>query len=207
VRIDYRQDDTYKCAPDDSFSDEGWKTSFEYDESIRSLFPHDDRPVNDGIRASRITLIGVDGQNAGVQPTSMAMQIAREAGLDLVQVSGGNVPVVRMMDWSKAKYEQEKKDRKARKGKKDRTKEIRLSLKIADGDFRTKVRQASRFLDSGHAVRLTVLLRGREQGRPQEANDLLLRTVGELAGHGRPSGSASRNGRAVSMMMDPIGKD
>jgi len=168
---------------------------------------HDDRPVNDGIRASRITLIGVDGQNAGVQSTSMAMQIAREAGLDLVQVSGGSIPVVRIMDWSKAKYEQEKKDRKARKGKKDRTKEIRLSLKIADGDFRTKVRQASRFLDSGHAVRLTVLLRGREQGRPQEANDLLLRTVGELAEHGRPSGTASRNGRAVSMMMDPLGKD
>ncbi|MFZ5880478.1 MAG: translation initiation factor IF-3 [Chloroflexota bacterium] len=127
--------------------------------------------VNEGIRVPEVRLIGPDGGNVGVVPIRQALQIARDAEMDLVEVSPNAAPpVCRVMDFGKFIYERAKKDREARKSQtKIEVKEIRLRPKTNEAHRGFKVDDARRWLLQGHKVRVTVKFRGREMDYPEIA--------------------------------------
>ena len=122
-----------------------------------------DMMVNDGIRARELRLIGSDGEQLGVKTKAEALNIAEQANLDLVLVApGAKPPVARIMDYGKYRFEQQKKDREARKKQKViNVKEVRLSPTIDLNDFNTKLRNARKFLEKGDKVKASIRLKGR----------------------------------------------
>lgn len=126
--------------------------------------PQDFTRVNSSIRATTVRLIGADGSQIGVKPIAEALAMARQAGLDLVEIAAtANPPVCKILAYSKFKYEQEKKEREARKKQKaGLLKELRFRPNIGQHDLDVKVRQIEEFIDAHDKVRITVVFRGRE---------------------------------------------
>jgi translation initiation factor IF-3 len=122
-----------------------------------------------------VRLILEDGSSAGTISTQDALRRAREAGLDLVEISPKAVPpVAKLLDYNKFRYEQEKKARQsARSSKNPQLKEVRLSFRIGAHDIETKARRAREFLDEGHFIKAFILLRGRENVFPDKAKGVL----------------------------------
>ncbi|HZT07668.1 MAG TPA: translation initiation factor IF-3 [Chloroflexota bacterium] len=131
--------------------------------------------MNEQIRVREVRLIDEEGGQLGVVPTLEALRIARERGVDLVEVAPTAVPpVCRLLDYGRFKYEQEKKDREARKHQKTvLMKEVRLRPKtsVHDVDFKTK--QIERFVEEGDKVKVTLRFRGREMVHPNVGRQLL----------------------------------
>jgi translation initiation factor IF-3 len=116
------------------------------------------------IRAATVRLIDADGTQVGVKPIAEALALARTRGLDLVEVAAAaNPPVCKVLQYSKYKYEQEKKERESRKKQKaGLLKELRFRPNIGQHDLDVKVRQIEEFIDAHDKVRITVVFRGRE---------------------------------------------
>jgi len=133
--------------------------------------------VNERIRAAEVRLIGDKGQQLGVVPLSQALEIARKRNLDLVEVAAtSEPPVCRLLDYGKYKYEQDKKEREARRSQKvSLLREIRLRPKIDVHDFEAKSRTAKKLLAHGDKVKVTVRFRGREITHPEIGWKLLQR--------------------------------
>lgn len=125
--------------------------------------------MNDQIRISPVRLIGADGEQVGVVSLDTAKERAREAQLDLVEVAArARPPVVKVMDWGKYRYEQQKKAREARKNQhQTEVKEVQLRPRTDDHDFDVKLKRARRFLEEGNLVRVVLRFRGRELRRPE----------------------------------------
>lgn len=125
--------------------------------------------MNDQIRISPVRLIGADGEQVGVVSLDDARERAQAANLDLVEVAArARPPVVKIMDWGKHRYEQQKKAREAKK--KQHTvelKEVQLRPRTDDHDFEVKLKRARRFLEEGNVVRVVLRYRGRELRRPE----------------------------------------
>ncbi|HSI20170.1 MAG TPA: translation initiation factor IF-3 [Verrucomicrobiae bacterium] len=120
-------------------------------------------PVNHAIRASRVYLIDETGTPVGDTDVPSALKRAEELNLDLVLVAPqANPPVAKILDYGKFKYEEDRKERKNRAKKSQEIKEIRLSYNTGPGDLETKLRQAKRFLEEGHRIKLRLKLVGRE---------------------------------------------
>src|SRR5579863_429074 len=123
--------------------------------------------VNQQIRAERVQLILQDGENIGVVNRGQALRQAEEAGLDLVMIAQAGkegVPVVKIMDFGKVLYEKKKKTIEAKKHQKIiQIKEVKMSPKIGEHDYQTKIKQAVGFLTSGKRVKITLSFRGREK--------------------------------------------
>lgn len=141
----------------------------------------------------------------GVVPTRQAMDIARERGLDLVEVAPNAIPpVCKLMDYGKFRYEQSRKDREARKNQKTiDLKEVRIKPKIDEHDLQTKSRQAYRFLEDGDKVKLTVMFRGREMAHPDIGRDLLLQVADEVNPVAIVEQPPRLEGRNMTMMLAP----
>jgi translation initiation factor IF-3 len=139
-----------------------------------------DLRVNEQIRVREVRLIGEDGEQLGVMPTLEALRAARERGLDLVEVAPTAVPpVCRLLDYGRYKYEQEKREREARKNQKTvLMKEIRLRPKTDEHDIEFKSKQIERFVEEGDKVKVTLRFRGREMVHPNLGRQLL-ETVAE----------------------------
>ena len=120
--------------------------------------------INHQIRAEQVQLITQDGENIGVVSRSQALRMAEEAGLDLVLIAAkDDVPVVKIMDFGKSLYEKKKKTIEAKKHQKViQIKEVKMSPKIGDHDYQTKIKQAIQFLSTGKRVKITLSFRGRE---------------------------------------------
>ena len=121
-------------------------------------------PINEKIRASKVQLIGANGEKFGVLSLEEALDKAYEAKLDLVLVAPNTEPpVCKLMNYGKYKFEQAKKEKESRKNQKvTETKEIRITPNIETHDFEFKVKNARKFLESGNKVKVTVRFRGRE---------------------------------------------
>ena len=158
------------------------------------------------IREGRI--IDDEGQQLGVMPTADALALAREKGLDLVEVAPTAVPpVCRILDYGQYKYELQKREREQKKKQKSQTfKEVRLAVKIDVHDLRTKARRAAEFLDKGDRVKVTVRFRGREISHANLGRDLLERVAGELAEHGTVERPPLLEGRSMYIVMGPLEK-
>ena len=157
-------------------------------------------------------LIGEAGEQLGVVPLERALQIADEKGLDLVEVSPTAVPpVCRLLDYGKYRYEQTKKERKAKKGQKTGLlKEIRIRPRVKDHDLETKIKVAKKLLEEGDKVRVFVVFRGREITHPElgiralkkVANDL--KDVATFDGAASVEGLSFTEGRIMNMTLTPI---
>ena len=165
----------------------------------------DNTRINERIRVPEVRLIGADGEQVGIVATDKAMEMAREADLDLVEVAAGaKPPVARLLDYSKYKYEQEQKVKAARKHQTQvNIREIKLRPKIADNDYRTKRGHVERFLRQGDKVKVTIMFRGREQAHPERGRDLLNRLVEDLGELAEVESSPLQEGRNMSMLLGP----
>lgn len=162
--------------------------------------------MNERIRVPEVRLIGEKGEQVGVVPTDEARDRAREAGMDLVEVApNARPPVCRLMDYGKYKYEQRKKQQKAKeKQHKIRIKGIRLRPKTDEHDFRVKVEHARKFLEQGNKVQVTLLFRGREMAHIELGRDLLERFSKELADVSTVERFPKLEGRRMTMLLNRI---
>jgi translation initiation factor IF-3 len=150
-------------------------------------------------------LIGPDGGNVGVVPIKEALKIARDAELDLVEVSpGANPPVCRVMDFGKFIYERAKKEREAKRAQtKIEVKEIRLRPKTNEAHRGFKVDDARRWLNQGNKVRVTVKFRGREMDYPEIALEDLREIAESLADVSTIEQAPMMEGRTMLVVLAP----
>ena len=157
------------------------------------------------IRVSPVRVINENNDQLGVIPTQEAMSLAREAGLDLVEVSPTErPPVCRIMDYGKFKYDRKKRQKTGAGGHQISLKEIRLRPKTDDHDRSIKLKRASRFLGEGHKVQFTMLFRGRERMHRDLAFDIfngILDDFGEEVKIERPP---AMEGRRMTMVVSPV---
>lgn len=161
--------------------------------------------VNETIRVPEVRLIGPNGENIGVVSIKQALQIARDAELDLVEVSGNTTPpVCRVMDFGKFIYERAKKEREAKKAQtKIEIKEIRLRPKTNEAHRGFKVDDARRWLLQGHKVRVTVKFRGREMDYPEIALEDLKEIATSLADIATIEIPPQMEGRTMLVVLTP----
>lgn len=162
--------------------------------------------INERIRVKEVRLIGADGEQIGVLPTDQALEKAREADLDLVEVAAdARPPVCRLLDYSKYKYEQEQKAKAARKHQQQvNVREIKLRPRIADHDYETKKGHVERFLKQQDKVKVTIMFRGREQAHPERGRALLDRLVEDLGDLAQVESQPLQEGRNMSMLVGPV---
>jgi translation initiation factor IF-3 len=161
--------------------------------------------VNETIRVPEVRLIGPEGENLGVVATREAMNIARQAELDLVEVApNAKPPVCRVMDFGKFLYERTKKEREARRSQtKIEIKEIRLRPKTNEHHRGFKTRDARRWLLEGMKVKVTVRFRGREITYPELALEDLREIAEELADVGTVEQMPNLEGKVMTMLLTP----
>lgn len=151
-------------------------------------------------------MIDDEGNQVGIIPTFDALQMARERGLDLVEVAPNAMPpVCRLMDYGKFRYEQSRKERESRKNQHVvELKEVRVKPKIDGHDLETKGRQAARFLDAGDKVKLTVMFRGREMAHTDIGKGILDQLAEQLRPHGLVEQPPRMEGRTMTMFLNPV---
>lgn len=161
--------------------------------------------INEQIRDREVRLIDTDGAQLGIVAGREAQRIADEKRLDLVKLSPtANPPVCKIMDYSKFRFEQSKKEKEARK--KQRTidiKEIRLSPNIDTHDINVKVRKATEFLKSGDKVKIIIRFRGRELGRTEIAHVIFNDLAQKLSEYGNIEKPPKMEARTMAMFMSP----
>jgi translation initiation factor IF-3 len=164
--------------------------------------------VNEQIRVREVRLIGPDGGNVGVVSILEAQKIARDADMDLVEVSpGADPPVCRVLNLGKFLYEKEKKEKLARKSQtKIEVKEIRLRPKTTDHHRAFKIRDARKWLDDGMKVKVRIRFRGREITYPEIAREDLAQIAQELADIAIVEQQPDMEGRTMLMVLGPARK-
>ena len=158
--------------------------------------------INNQIRISPVRVIGPDGNQLGILPTEQALQQARDAGLDLVEVAPDvKPPVCRIMDYGKFKYEKSKKT--GGHTHQTKTKEIRLRPKTGDHDVETKIRQAISFLKHKDKVQVSVVFRGREMTHIDEGRKVMESVIEELNEYGKVEQPPSQQGKRMLCTIAP----
>jgi translation initiation factor IF-3 len=152
-----------------------------------------------------VRLIGDDGQQVGVVSRDEALRYAQSRDLDLVEVAAdARPPVTRVLDYSKYKYEQEQKAKAARRHQKQvNVREIKLRPKIANNDYETKKNHVVRFLNGDDRVKVTIMVRGREQSHPERGERLLMRLAEDVADLGTIEQHPQQDGRNMTMLLAP----
>ena len=168
----------------------------------------DDARINDRIRARQVRLIGADGSQLGVKALPEALTIARESGLDLVEVAANaDPPVCKIMDFGKYKYEQDQRRKESRKKASNVViKEMKFRPKIDEHDYDTKMKHVERFLDEGSKVKLTIMFRGREMAHPELGRRILERVAERVAEIAVIESAPKQDGRNMTMVLNPIRK-
>ena len=164
--------------------------------------------INNWIRVKEVRLIGANSENHGIVPLEQAMSIARDSGLDLVEVDpNGSPPVCRVLDYGKYKYEQAKRERDARKHQKGgMMHEVRMRPRIGRADMDRKVTLVQRLLGEGDKVKVAVMFRGREMTHPEIGRDVLNRALESLKDVAVVEKSPSMEGRFLSVILTPSAK-
>jgi translation initiation factor IF-3 len=168
----------------------------------------DDARINDRIRAREVLLIGPEGEQLGVKPLPEALTIAREEGLDLVEVAANaNPPVCRIMNYGRYRYEQEQRRKESRrKATNVVIKEMKFRPKIDEHDYTTKMKHVERFLDEGSKVKLTIMFRGREIFHPELGLRILERIADQVSDHAIVESAPRQDGRNMTMVLHPTKK-
>jgi translation initiation factor IF-3 len=154
-------------------------------------------------------VIGLDNEQIGVMPVPEAIRIARESGVDVVEVSpSADPPVCRLMDYGKFRYEQAKKEREAKKTQKSSSlREVRMRTRIGESDMQRKTNKIREFLTEGDKVKVSVQFRGREMTHPEIGNQLLGKVARSLLETARVESPPILERRMMSMVLVPGRKD
>ena len=158
--------------------------------------------------SEELRLIGAEGQNVGVVTPVRALELAEDAGLDLVEISpNANPPVCKIMDFGKYKYEQQKRESEARKKQKViDVKEIKFRPGTDTHDYEVKMRNVYKFLENGDKVKITLRFRGREMAHLNLGRELLERISEDVEEHGKVENMPKMEGRQMTMMVGPLTK-
>ncbi|MDH7513120.1 MAG: translation initiation factor IF-3 [Clostridiales bacterium] len=175
----------------------------------RKARPH---RINEMIHAKEIRVIDEEKKQIGILPVPEALNLAKQKGLDLVEIAAeANPPVCRIMDYGKFLYEEHKKAQEAKKHQKQvQLKEIKFRPKISIHDYTFKMRHVQRFLEEGNKVKITIMIRGRERSRPELAQQILNRVLEDAREIGRQDGETRKQEWAMSALLVPVksgGKD
>lgn len=162
--------------------------------------------VNEKIRAREVRLIGADGENVGIVSISDALNMARDAGLDLLEIAPqSNPPVCKIMDYGKWKYEEQKKLKEAKSNQKVvETKELKIRPNIDVHDFQVKMKSARRFIEDGDKVKFSVRFKGREITNQESGLLLLNRIKEELGDIMKVDKEPLMEGRQMVMFVSPV---
>lgn len=164
--------------------------------------------LNGEIRDKELRVISDTGEQLGIMSAKEAQALADARGVDLVKIAPmAKPPVCKIMDYSKYRYEQTKREKENRKKQKTvETKEIRLSLNIDIGDFNTKLNQARKFLAKGDKLKVSIRLRGREMAHPELGETNMQRFADQLAEEANVDKKPKLEGRQILMFMSPRSK-
>ena len=162
--------------------------------------PQDGVRRNEQIRARDVRVIGAEGEQIGILPRMEAIALAKEAGMDLVEVAAtADPPVCRIMDFGKFKYEQQQKKKEAKKN------QSVVQIKD-DHDYETKLRHIRRFLTDGDRCKVTVFFRGREIVHKDRGQAILERVIEDTKDIGKVEQEPSAEGRTLQMLLMPLPK-
>jgi len=161
--------------------------------------------INEKIRVAEVRLIGPEGNQLGVMAINRAQEVANQYDLDLVEVAAGAVPpVCRIIDFSKFKYDQEKKEREAKKHQKlTHLKEIRIKPNIDDHDYQTKLKQVVTFLKKKDKVKINLFFRGRQMEHMDLGRKILDKFIADTRNDGQIEKNPSLEGRVISLVVGP----
>lgn len=182
-----------------------WRTCAQFIKSWRWLIISKDMLVNEGIRAREVRLVDQNGNQLGIKSRQEALDIAARANLDLVLVApNAKPPVARIMDYGKYRFEQQKKEKEARKKQKViNVKEVRLSPTIEEHDFNTKLRNARKFLEKGDKVKATIRFKGRAITHKEIGQRVLERFSEACADIGSVETKPKMDGRSMFLVLAP----
>lgn len=161
--------------------------------------------INERIRSPEVRLVGPEGNQLGILSLQKAQEMANQAGLDLVEVAPqASPPVCRIMDFNKFKYDQEKKEREAKKHQRQiRLKEIRLKPNIDDHDYQVKLKQAICFLKKKDKVKISLFFRGRQMEHLDLGKKVLDRFIMDTQNDGQVEKGPVLEGRVISLVIAP----
>ena len=161
--------------------------------------------VNEAIICKEIRLIDSDGNMKGIIDPEQAIIMARDVGLDLVEISpNATPPVCKIMDFGKFKYDQQKREAEARKKQKTiELKEIKFRPNTDKHDYEVKMRSVTKFLENGDKVKITLRFRGREMAHQELGTDLMERVALDTAHLGKPDVIPKVEGRQMVMIIYP----
>ena len=161
--------------------------------------------INEWIRVPQIRLIGAKGEQIGIVDVREGIRRAREEGLDLVEVAPlAKPPVCRILDFGKYLYALSKKEKESRKKHKTiEIKEVKLTSKIEEHDYQTKLNHAKRFLEKGNKVKLTLYFRGREITHMDIGQKMISRFIGDLAEWGAVERNDGLEGKTIQIYIAP----
>ena len=164
-----------------------------------------DLRINEQIRVREVRLVDDQGEQKGIVPTLEAIKMARDVGLDLVEVAPLSVPpVCKVLNYGKYKFEQEKKIKESRKKVRvGELKEIRMQPKIAGHDLDFKSEHVRAFLEAGFKVKVTIRFRGRELAHTEIGEQVLKRVLAKLEGFYIMEKTPTMEGRFMSMVLQP----
>jgi len=162
--------------------------------------------INHRIRAREVRVIGADGQQAGVMKVSSALELARQSGLDLVEIAASaDPPVCRIVDYGKFKYQEAKKEKDTKKHQHaNKVKEIQLRPGIDPHDFQTKLDRAIDFLCEDMKVKVNLRFRGREMAHTEIGFNVVKKFVDDVGPYGHPDFQPKLVGRGINLMISPL---
>ena len=162
--------------------------------------------INDRISSSEVQVISSDKKNLGTFPTKKAVEMAKQEGLDLIEISpNANPPVCKITDIGKYRYDLQKKANKAKKKQKIvNLKEIKLRPVTEIHDYNFKIKNAQKFLEKGDKVKFTVKFKGREIQHSNLGNELMLRIINDTMRVGKVEVPAKLEGRQIVMIIQPL---
>jgi len=161
--------------------------------------------INQFIRVPEVRLIDADGSQVGVVKTAQALAMAQAKDLDLVEISPqANPPVCKIVNFSKFRYEMEKKEKEARKKQKVyQVKEVRIRPRIGEHDLEVKIKHAREFIEEGNKVQLTAMFSGREMQHKDLGIKIMDRIKDSLSDVAEPEGRTSSMGTRVFLTLSP----
>lgn len=171
-----------------------------------SVHTSDGPRINEGIKARQVRLIDEMGENRGVVSIAEALQIADNAGLDLIEISPqANPPVCKVLDYGKYKYEVQKRKNEAKKNQKVvNIKELKLRPAIDTHDYEVKIKQAKKFLTQGDKVKFTMRFKGREMSANDMGKQILDKIISDLDNVSKVDAAPKVEGRQMSMLLSPL---
>ena len=163
--------------------------------------------INEQIKAREVLVIGPNGEQVGVKSLQDALTLATYAALDLVLISpNANPPVCKVMDYNKYRYEKQKKEKEALKKQKANSselKEFRLSPVIDVGDFDTKLKQVTKYLEKGDKIKLSIRFKGRQMAHTELGREVLDKFAARLENISTIEQNAKLDGRTMIMLLAP----